>query len=72
MTVQEHATALLMKKCTFLEKTQKPDNQGKTLFYSSFADLMPQKDVTQYRMLFNLEETDGADILSAIALHADA
>ena len=72
MTVQEHATALLMKKCTFLEKTQKPDNQGKTFFYSSFADLMPQKDVTQYRTLFNLEEIDGADILSAIALHADA
>jgi len=29
-------------------------------------------DVTQYRTMFNLEESDGADILSAIAVLADA
>lgn len=72
LTMEEQATALLMKKCNFLDKKQKPDAQQKTLFCSSFADPLPQKEVTQYRTMFNLEEADGTDIRSAVAVHADA
>ncbi|RLM98075.1 hypothetical protein C2845_PM06G20220 [Panicum miliaceum] len=41
MTMEEQATTLLMKKCNFLEKKQKPDDQAKIMFCSSFADPMP-------------------------------
>ena len=70
--MEEQATTLLMKKCNFLDKKQNPDVKQKTLFCSSFADPLPRGDVTQYRTMFNLEESDGADILSAVAVLADA
>jgi hypothetical protein len=70
MTMEEQATALLMKKCNFLEK-KKPEDQAKIMFCSSFVDPMLQKVVTQYRTMFNLEEAGGTDILSVVAVHAE-
>jgi hypothetical protein len=71
MTMEEQATALLMKKCNFLEKKQQPDDQAKIMFCSLFANPMPRKEVTQYRTMFNLEEAGGTNILSAVAVHSE-
>jgi len=66
MTMEEQATALLMKKCNFLEKKQKPDEQAKEVFCNTFITPLPQSEVTEYRTLFNLEDGNGLTALTLL------
>ena len=72
LTMEEQATALLIKKSSFLDESQLASAQKADVFCSKFADPMPDESVTGYRVFFGIENGAGTDSLSAVAVCADA
>lgn len=66
MTMEEQATALLMKKCGLLQENKLPDSPTRTKFSTQFTEPIEQETVGNLREAFGL-----ADDLGTIALHAE-
>ena len=69
--VEQQATALLMKKSSFLDIKQAEGIKGVELFCSKLADPMPNTCVDGYREFFGIVDGTGPDVLSTVAVHAD-
>ncbi|RLN25489.1 hypothetical protein C2845_PM07G06020 [Panicum miliaceum] len=72
LTMKEQATALLIKKSSFLDCKQMASPNCAEVFCSKFADPMPDDTVGGYREVFGIDMVSGADSLSVVAVHADA
>ena len=72
--MEEQATALLMKKSSFLERAQKPGHWAAEDIGNKFAVPLPDEEVTEYREIFGLScgVGEGTDALRAVAVLADA
>jgi len=62
LTMEEQATALLIKKSSFLDESQLASAQKADVFCSKFADPMPDESVTGYRVFFGIENGAGTDL----------
>ena len=72
MTIEEQATALLMKKTAFLANAQPSGTWGATEIGNKFVEPLPDEEVTEYRDIFGLSMGEGTDALCAVAVTADA
>jgi hypothetical protein len=71
LTMEEQATALLIKRSSFLDCKQMASPNCAEVFCSKFADPMPDDTVGGYREFFGIDNVSGTDSLSAVAVHAD-
>ncbi|RLN38860.1 hypothetical protein C2845_PM01G27360 [Panicum miliaceum] len=72
LTAEQQATALLMKKCGALGETSKQGSATVEEFTKQFVGPLQDDTVSGCRELFGLPDEEGADPLSAIAIHAEA
>lgn len=71
LTIEQQATALLMKKCGILSESERKRAATIEEFTEQFIGHMENDMVTGYRDLFGLPKEGGADPLGAIAIHAE-
>ena len=72
LSMEQQATSLLMRKCGLLEEKEVMDSTKEAKFRTQFVDPMLGETETKYRDMFGLQNVEGTDGLSAIAIHADA
>lgn len=72
MTMEEQATALLMKKSGCLEENEVPNVAVKTKFTTQFVQKLRDPIVGGFREMFGLDEGNDAEVFSAIAMEAEA
>uniref|UniRef100_A0A0A9CBA9 Uncharacterized protein n=1 Tax=Arundo donax TaxID=35708 RepID=A0A0A9CBA9_ARUDO len=71
LTVEQQATALLIKKTGFLSQDEELDANAHSRFRAQFTQPLSSKTIKNYRIMFGMERTAEADY-QALALEADA
>ncbi|KAG2635962.1 hypothetical protein PVAP13_2NG370400 [Panicum virgatum] len=72
LTLEEQATALLIKKSGIVCAFKKPSEQDKHRFHSKFVDNLEGEMVTGMRDMFGLPEGGAMDILAPLIIDAEA
>lgn len=72
LTMEEQATALLMRKCGLLDENKIPNSETHNKFRAHFIEPLEQQTVGNVRETFGISEGNGADVLGVIAINAEA
>ena len=72
LTIEQQATALLMKKCGTFGEEGEPNQATREDFTAQFVAPLEKDAVSHYRDVFGLPEGEGADKFAAIAINAEA
>ena len=72
LTMEQQATALLLKKCGAADDAAGPAHVAQTTLATKFVAPIVKDTVSNYRDLFGLPEGDGADKFAAITIDAEA
>lgn len=72
LTMEQQATALLMRKCGVLAEGATPDKATEAAFQTRFVEPMVTDTISSYRETFGLPEEGGVDALAALVINAEA